>query len=372
MTTPATPCANWNTDGTTCPDSGKFTCGNCHLVAYCGPECQKSHWSTHKVKCRSALGKANWTPDWWLQGRQPAFVGGNGQSKFGGSKYLWGNVPALDVLRLEANEGKDYNKKLNLLFAASGDLRNVIKTISQLPEGHDKPLHITMNDIDFDIVARNVIMLLIALTCKDQDAAIDCIIHVWYSAFIRKSDLDIIQQRVRPLIADICEEHKDKPADGSIFTKWEFGQRSLELDLQKSAWDKLLLFTEIPEGLTTEKANEIRKATTLAESRKDYRDRHFLFLSSSRRVATQQFREDGILQPFGSQRAEFSEPNPTIFQEDTSVWPMRDNADPLDGWSAEDVEMTLYGPAKADIYGKLFLYLRSILGAFLERSAMSN
>ncbi|KAG5658031.1 hypothetical protein KAF25_006982, partial [Fusarium avenaceum] len=373
MTTPATtatPCANWNTEGTACPDSGKLTCGNCHFLAYCGPECKKSHWPTHKAKCKSALSKATWTPDWSLQGRQPAFVGkDNTQERFGGSKYLWGNVPALDILRLKANEGKDYSKKLSLLFAASGDLRNVIKTISQLPEGHDKPLHITMNDIDFDIVARNVIMLLIALIAEDQDEAIDCIIHVWYSSFIRKSDLDIIQQRVRPLIASICEEHKDKPADGSIFTKWEFGRRSLNLDLQKSAWDKLLLFTEVPEGLTTEKANDIRTATTLAESRKDYRDRHFLFLSPSRRVAAQHFREDGTLQTFESQRAESSEPNPTIFQADTSVWPMRDNADPLDGWSAEDVEMTPYGSAKAEIYGKLFLHLRSALRAFLDRIA---
>lgn len=139
MTTPETPCANWNTEGTNCPDSGKFTCGNCHLVAvslplkthpvhhiepfliniqYYGPECQTSHWPTHKAKCKSALGKANWTPDWFVQGRQPAFVGkDNTQEKFGGSKYLWGNVPALDILRLGANEGKDYNKKLNLLFA---------------------------------------------------------------------------------------------------------------------------------------------------------------------------------------------------------------------------------------------------------------
>lgn len=48
---------------------------------------------------------------------------------------------------------------------------------------------------------------------------------------------------------------------------------------------------------------------------------------------------------------------------------MRDNADPLDGWSAKDVEMTPYGPAKADIYGKLFVYLRSVLRAFLDRIA---
>lgn len=36
---------------------------------------------------------------------------------FGRSKFLWGNVPALDIINLEANEGKAYNKHMNLLFA---------------------------------------------------------------------------------------------------------------------------------------------------------------------------------------------------------------------------------------------------------------
>jgi hypothetical protein len=36
---------------------------------------------------------------------------------------------------------------------------------------------------------------------------------------------------------------------------------------------------------------------------------------------------------------------------------------------AKDVESTPNGPAKADIYGKLFHYLRSVLRAFLDRIA---
>ena len=38
---------------------------------------------------------------------------------FGGRKYLWGNVPALDVLQLRYNEGEDYAKPLPMLFAGS-------------------------------------------------------------------------------------------------------------------------------------------------------------------------------------------------------------------------------------------------------------
>jgi hypothetical protein len=38
---------------------------------------------------------------------------------FGKKKYLWGNVPARDVLCLEENEGARYEQPLNLLFAGT-------------------------------------------------------------------------------------------------------------------------------------------------------------------------------------------------------------------------------------------------------------
>ena len=36
---------------------------------------------------------------------------------FGHLRYLWGNVPAYDVLNLPQNEGKAYDRDLNLCFA---------------------------------------------------------------------------------------------------------------------------------------------------------------------------------------------------------------------------------------------------------------
>lgn len=44
---------------------------------------------------------------------------------------------------------------------------------------------------------------------------------------------------------------------------------------------------------------------------------------------------------------------------------MRDSADPLHGWSSEEVERTSSGPAIADIYGKLFYHIRANLKNFL-------
>lgn len=88
---------------------------------YCGAECQKAHWSTHKSHCKSSLIKATWKPQWEVEGRKPDFIisddGDDGSQGFGGKKHFWGNVPAIDVLRLDQNEGSNYDKDIQLLFA---------------------------------------------------------------------------------------------------------------------------------------------------------------------------------------------------------------------------------------------------------------
>jgi hypothetical protein len=63
--------------------------------------------------------KSFWSPSWHTEGRLPAFVNNSvtPYESFGGAKYLWGNMPAIDVLALEQNEGSGYLHDLNLLFA---------------------------------------------------------------------------------------------------------------------------------------------------------------------------------------------------------------------------------------------------------------
>jgi len=60
-----------------------------------------------------------WKPRWELEGRTPAFIGDGPLHPFGSTKYFWGNVPALDVLRLNSNEGEGYERELRLLFAGA-------------------------------------------------------------------------------------------------------------------------------------------------------------------------------------------------------------------------------------------------------------
>ncbi|KAK7987452.1 hypothetical protein PG989_007767 [Apiospora arundinis] len=326
--------------------------------------------SPHKTDCKSPLGKASWQPAWVADNRQPAFIRGGRDEHFGANKYLWGNVPALDVLQLESNEGKEYEGELNLLFAASGDLRNVVQTIVDLPSTTNCPLKITINDRDLDIVARNLIILLTALVSQDIDETADCIIHIWYSALLRTSDLNLLQDKIRPFFEGVCEKIKDKAATCLLGKTWTFGERSLRVVLEKASWDKLLAYLEVPARLTPERACQVRAAITLADSRKDYRDRHMFLHSPPHRIAINQFRKDGLLLPFGSPRQAFQNPNPTFFQ-NADTWPMKDNADPLHGWPSK-VALTFSGSATADIYGKLFYYLRALLQTFLGRLSSSN
>ncbi|KFY76437.1 hypothetical protein V499_03938 [Pseudogymnoascus sp. VKM F-103] len=312
MVTPDFLCANWseNSTGTAtdCKEVGRYSCKSCLLVVAKKNGLPTGFWRTENQL--SSVPEDHW--GYSLEGKNTSGA----------------TLPAFDVLQLGSNEGNDYGEQLSLLFAASGDFRNMVKTIALLPKSYSQPVDITMNDLDLDIVARNVIMLLIALTVDNIDEAADCIIHIWYSALIRKSDLNVLQQRIRPLIKDF--------------------------------------YINIPEGLTAERANQIRTAVTLPESRKDYRDRHLLLQSRFHRIAKNRYWTDGLLLPFGSPRIEFKEPNPTFFQT-ADTWPIRDNADPLNGWSLKEVEDNSSGAASNDIYGKLFYYLRTKLRAFVLR-----
>lgn len=85
---------------------------------YCSRECQKEHWSAHKLDCQNPYADSKWSPRWVLQQRSPAFITSQGGlALFGTCKYLWGNVPALDIINIDENEGTAYDKDIGLCFA---------------------------------------------------------------------------------------------------------------------------------------------------------------------------------------------------------------------------------------------------------------
>ena len=85
---------------------------------YCNRACQQKHWAAHKTDCKSPLRKETWLPGWETNNRLPNFIGdGPSIVSHGTRKYFWGNVPALDILRLSEHEGETYGQDLVLLFA---------------------------------------------------------------------------------------------------------------------------------------------------------------------------------------------------------------------------------------------------------------
>ncbi|KAJ7810460.1 hypothetical protein B0H14DRAFT_2607317 [Mycena olivaceomarginata] len=123
---------------------------------YCGSECQVQHWKMHKKDCKHPYNDPSWQPAWMTEKRAPAIVADNGPpATFFGTfgNYLWGNVPAINCLQLARNEGhRAASMDLTFCFAASGDIRNVILTVNDLPDNYTGKCSILCNDINGVVV----------------------------------------------------------------------------------------------------------------------------------------------------------------------------------------------------------------------------
>ena len=176
-----------------------------------------------------------------------------------------------------------------------------------------------INDDDFPVVARNAIILLIALTTDDENEAVDCMLHVWYSALITKKHLDLLTGHIYPPIEDVNEKIKGKASDVFVRKIFLFGTRSLRLELKRAEWKSLATFLVALKELSAEEAQKTRRAVTLAPKRLDFRDRRMLTLSPARRVCDDFFRRDGVLLPMGKSRDNHTLPNPYACRRLTSA-----------------------------------------------------
>ena len=193
---------------------------------------------------------------------------------------------------------------------ASGDLRNIVKTITCLPTGFIQRTEVYINDRDLDVVARNLILLLIGLTVEDDNEAVECMIHVWYSAFLRASDMAILRDRILPMIDEVCREIQNNPPALILGKTWTFAQHSCRIELTKESWEIVMLHVDHIRNLSAERASQIRSAAILAPNRLDDVEKHMLALTPTQRICKQRFREDGLLLPFGASRLDSNVPNP--------------------------------------------------------------
>lgn len=107
-----------------------------------------------------------------------------------------------------------------------------MKTLPSIPRQYSNQIPVVIKDRDFAMVARNEILLLVALVVEDQDEAVDCLLHVWYSAFVRQSDLNLLSDRIRGLIQDVYVKIANETAE-TVLRKPGIGSPSLCLELTR-------------------------------------------------------------------------------------------------------------------------------------------
>lgn len=185
-------------------------------------------------------------------------------------------------------------------------------TLASLPSSYSGAVTATVNDLDFEVVARNIIVLLIMLTAEDRASSIKTVIHLWYSAFLRQKDMDFIGSNIRPLVQEVVTKITSKASDVLCGKTWTWNKCTLRVELTKARWIQLLAFFDVPTGLSTAKAHQARKAVTLATRRTDYRERRLLCYRPAHRVVDMRYTDEGVFAPFGYSREEFTVPNPYV------------------------------------------------------------
>ncbi|KIJ61529.1 hypothetical protein HYDPIDRAFT_183158 [Hydnomerulius pinastri MD-312] len=363
------PCANAQVEKyTACENPGKMACSACRLVSYCSNECQKAHWKTHKRDCNDRIRSSGWKPAWVAEGRDPTFHDHTNMStseefrrrfeeKLAIGLSLWGNIPAMDVINLPHNE-KNSKMDLSLAFAASGDLRHIVETINSLGPEYSGKINILLNDIQPGIVSRNILLLLILATVPDEATAADIALHFWYSVLLP------MEYRLR--IFSIVTTLLRQGSLGRPITT-DLGPHSKLTCMVSSSVQQLMVSNAGP-TITLDQAQKEYDRVRNAPSRLDYRDRMYIGLKPSHRLAFLKFRRFGVVLPFGAVNAHFNVPNPSLFSHD-GEWLQTDYADPLVSWDLDKVVEAgkAHGAQLEDIYGCLYFFLSDQLLAFARR-----
>ncbi|GLB43235.1 hypothetical protein LshimejAT787_1301360 [Lyophyllum shimeji] len=348
--------------GPRCKKSG------CHLARYCSKECQATHWKTHRVDCKGPYMRTSWVPRWVAQNRIPAFIiSDNNPSNvlsrhynFGLSHaYLWGNVPAIDHLNLAENEHLSaVRQNFKLCFAASGDIRNLVRTVNGLPGDYQGKCDILFNDWNTLVVGHNLIVLRALLSPELAiDDAAELALHLMYSSSLTR-DMSCFLSESIDFVRGLPPSR-----DAAIPCR---GRGKLRPILASSDLEVTMEMLGSKYGIRA--ATHAYSKNMCNRQREDYADWYLMGLEPSHRLAFSHYRSSGILAPYSLDVSHFEEPNRLLFTSGGD-WLLRDRDNPLYGWdpSLAFAYGEKHGVDRADAYGCLFFYIKDELVRFASR-----
>ncbi|KAI1819251.1 hypothetical protein F4861DRAFT_547060 [Xylaria intraflava] len=384
-----------------CNSIGSFPCLKCHLVAYCSSACEFRNRRVHAFMCKRFLKKTSfeaekrlpaWAPDtlqrdlikkhYGVDHLEPARVARTGLDPSVGDERdrerfdLFGDYPAIDVLRLAENEGVDREEPMNLLFIQPDDLRDVIKTILDIPEECTTPLKVVITDCASIKTARSLILLLMALSSYEPDDTAECAVAFWYHAYIPKWCIPAIKEYIGPYFygdgpKPPRERNDDIPDLGAGFDRtWSFESSSLKARLTYHLWGAvqgILNTCPCRNLIDAEDTFDIAIEEEELFANEDYKDRMLMNYPPALRSGKKHYLGTMKLIPFGYQWNQENWPitwNPSLFH--TDIWPLKFGADPLRGWDLTEVAKNedVKG-CHNDIYGKAFYYVRDLFKKFI-------
>ena len=180
-----------------------------------------------------------------------------------------------------------------------------MKTVNHLPESLTGRCTIHVNDRDEDVTFRTVVLLILGLQENSVDV-LDCMIHLWYSAFLKPGHIMTIERLVNPVVADVVKKTQNKADDLLLAKTIPIVKCSVRVVLRRFQWLKLLQM--LTRKLDDQDATAQRNYVVL--HRVDHIDRNLCAKDASKRVPCFKFRTTGILLPFGASSDGFNIPNP--------------------------------------------------------------
>lgn len=148
-------------------------------------------------------------------------------------------------------------------------------------------------------------LLLLGFSDPSDANIVDCMIHLWYSAFLTPEHRATIDRCVRPVVEEVVGEIKNKQDDLPVEKTVQKGKVSLRIILQKTDWIRML--DMLDRNLDPDHARISRN--NLLCHRKDFLHRDLLMKRGYQRTTCCRFRDTGILKPFGADVSDFTATN---------------------------------------------------------------